>query len=229
RVTHGIGVSPRREHPLALLAPDAYLLRDVVVSHARRLPAIGPREHIRFPAGVALPYQAQPDQREPRLVRGDDRHPVDHQRGHSPPVAITVTAPGSSGDSSTAIRRAIPSTCPANPYTIPDCSASTVFLPITLGGLVNSTLSSCAARRDSASTEISIPGAIAPPTNSPRALTASKLVEVPKSTTIAAPPYRCTAASEFMIRSLPTSLGLSLRIGTPVRTPGSTITASTSA
>src|SRR5271165_6482749 len=104
--------------------------------------------------------------------------------GASPPVAITVTAPGSSGDSSLAIRRPIPSTCPAKPYTIPDCKASTVFLPITRGGLVSSTLSSCAARLDSASTEISIPGASAPPTNSPRALTASKFVEVPKSTTI---------------------------------------------
>ena len=39
---------------------------------------------------------------------------------------------------------------PANPYTMPDCSASTVFLPTTRGGLVSSTFSSCAARRDSA-------------------------------------------------------------------------------
>jgi hypothetical protein len=69
-----------------------------------------------------------------------------------------------------------------------------------------------------------MPGASAPPTNSPRTLTASKFVEVPKSTTIAGPPYRCTAASEFMIRSLPTSLGLSVRTGTPVFTPGSTMT-----
>ena len=32
-----------------------------------------------------------------------------------------------------------------------------------------------------------------------------------------------------MIRSLPTSFGLSIRIGTPVFTPGSTITVGTSA
>jgi hypothetical protein len=107
---------------------------------------------------------------------------------------------------------------------IPDWSDSTVFLPMTLGGLISSTLSSCAARLDRASTEISMPGASAPPTNSPRALTASKFVDVPKSTTIAGPPYRCTAASEFMIRSLPTSLGLSVRTGTPDFTPGSTMT-----
>ena len=54
-----------------------------------------------------------------------------------------------------------------------------------------------------------MPGASAPPRNSPRSLTASKFVDVPKSTTIAGPPYRCTAATAFMIRSLPTSLGLS--------------------
>ena len=34
-----------------------------------------------------------------------------------------------------------------------------------------------------------MPGAIAPPTYSPRALTTSKVVAVPKSTTIAGPPY----------------------------------------
>ena len=73
-----------------------------------------------------------------------------------------------------------------------------------------------------------MPGASAPPTNSPRSLTASKLVDVPKSTTMAGPPYRWTAATVFMIRSLPTSLGLSSRTGTPVFTPGSTMTAGTS-
>ena len=54
-----------------------------------------------------------------------------------------------------------------------------------------------------------MPGASAPPTNSPRSLTASKFVEVPKSTTMAGPPYRCAAAAALVIRSLPTSLGLS--------------------
>ena len=73
-----------------------------------------------------------------------------------------------------------------------------------------------------------MPGATAPPTNSPRSLTASKLVEVPKSTTMAGPPYRCMAAAELVIRSLPTSRGLSYRTGTPVFTPGSTMTEGTS-
>ena len=73
-----------------------------------------------------------------------------------------------------------------------------------------------------------MPGAMAPPTYSPRAETASKVVAVPKSTTMHGPPYRWTAASALMIRSAPTSLGLSIRIGTPVLTPGSTSTAGTS-
>ncbi len=60
-----------------------------------------------------------------------------------------------------------------------------------------------------------MPGAITPPTYSPRAETASKVVAVPKSTTIAGPPYSSTAATALMIRSAPTSLGLSVRIGTP--------------
>lgn len=79
-----------------------------------------------------------------------------------------------------------------------------------------------------ASTEISMPGAITPPVYSPRGETASKVVAVPKSTTIAGPPYSSTAATALMMRSAPTSLGLSIRIGTPVLTPGSTRTAGTS-
>ncbi len=104
-----------------------------------------------------------------------------------------------------------------------------MFLPITDLGRASSTLSSCAPRAPSASTEISIPGAIAPPRYSPRALTASNVVAVPKSTTIAGPPYRATAASAFTTRSVPTSLGLSVCTAIPVRTPGSTTTAGTPA
>jgi hypothetical protein len=60
---------------------------------------------------------------------------------------------------------------------------------------------------------------------SPRALTASKVVAVPKSTTMHGPPYSLMAARALMIRSVPTSLGLSMSTGTPVLTPGSTTTA----
>ncbi len=61
---------------------------------------------------------------------------------------------------------------------------STVFLPITERGRASSILRSWAPRAPSASTEIWIPGAIAPPTHSPRAETASNEVAVPRSTTM---------------------------------------------
>src|SRR6478672_6264357 len=111
---------------------------------------------------------------------------------------------------------------------MPDWSDSTVFLAITDRGRSSSTLRSWAPRRPRASREISMPGAIAPPTYSPRTLTTSNVVAVPKSTTIAGPPNSCEAASALMIRSVPTSRGLSMRTGTPVRTPGSTMTSGTS-
>ena len=83
----------------------------------------------------------------------------------------------------------MPSTWLATPKTIPDCSASTVFLAITERGRSSSTLRSWAPRRPSASSEISMPGAIAPPTYWPLSLTTSNVVAVPpKSTTIAGPP-----------------------------------------
>ena len=80
---------------------------------------------------------------------------------------------------------------------------------MTLFGRINSTLRSCAARAASASTEISIPGASAPPRNSPLGDTTSRFVEVPKSTTIAGPPYKVCAASVLTMRSAPISFGLS--------------------
>ena len=72
----------------------------------------------------------------------------------------------------------MPSTWLATPKTIPDCRASTVFLAITDRGRSNSTLRSWAPRRPSASSEISMPGAIAPPTYCPCSLTTSKVVAV---------------------------------------------------
>ena len=84
----------------------------------------------------------------------------------------------------------MPSTWLAKPKTMPDWSASTVFLAITVRGRSSSTLRSWAPRRPSASSEMSMPGAMAPPMYSPRGLTTSKVVAVPKSTTIAGPSYR---------------------------------------
>ena len=54
-----------------------------------------------------------------------------------------------------------------------------------------------------------MPGKIAPPRYSPLADTASKVVAVPKSTTIVGPPKRSKAATASAMRSAPTSFGLS--------------------
>ena len=129
----------------------------------------------------------------------------------------------------TVMRSTKPSTWPAKPKIVPDWSASTVFFPMTFLGLTSSTLRNCAARAASASTEISIPGARAPPKNSPLGETTSKFVDVPKSTTIAGPPNNVCAASVFTILSAPISFGLSTNKGTPVLIPGSTIVVRTSA
>ena len=67
-----------------------------------------------------------------------------------------------------------------------------------------------------------MPGAMAPPRYSPRALTTSKVVAVPKSTTIAPSGQRSCAATALTIRSAPTSRGFSVRTGTPVFVPGPT-------
>ncbi len=99
---------------------------------------------------------------------------------------------------------------------------------MTFFGLINSTLRSWAARDARASTEISIPGASAPPRNSPLGETTSRFVEVPKSTTIAGPPNNVWAAKVLTMRSAPISFGLSTSNGTPVLIPGSTIVTRTS-
>ena len=75
----------------------------------------------------------------------------------------------------------------------------------------------------SASIEISTPGPITPPRYSPSPETASKLVEVPKSTTTQAPCRFAYAATALTRRSAPSSCGLSIRIGIPVFRPGPTI------
>src|SRR5256885_1114908 len=78
---------------------------------------------------------------------------------------------------------------------IPERRQSAVFFPIAAAGGVSGTRKSRAARRKSDSAEASSPGANAPPRKSPSAETTSKFVVVPKSTTIAGPPYRRWARS----------------------------------
>ena len=121
--------------------------------------AIAGRQRI---SGVALEDEAQSLQGEPRRVRGEARALVEHQRREM--------AGGDDLDVGRRRRRArrssgrpCPSTCAATPKSIPLCSASTVFLAITERGRSSSTLRSCAPRRPSASSEISMPGAMAPP------------------------------------------------------------------
>ena len=70
---------------------------------------------------------------------------------------------------------------------------------------------------------------MAPPRYSPASETASKVVAVPKSTTMHGPPKRRRAATALAIRSAPSSCGLSMAIGRPVRTPGPTIRTSLAA
>ena len=62
--------------------------------------------------------------------------------------------------------------------------ACCVLRPSTLEGIVSSTLGSFAARVKRASAAICTPGAITPPRYSPFGLTTSKVVAVPKSTTM---------------------------------------------
>ena len=86
------------------------------------------------------------------------------------------------------IRRASPSIIPAKPKITPDWIAPRVDLPIAASGSSSSIRGIRAPRSVSAVSEISTPGAIAPPRYSPSAETASKLIPVPKSTTTQAPP-----------------------------------------
>ena len=65
-----------------------------------------------------------------------------------------------------------------------------VDLPISARGGVRSIVGSAAARADSASKEISMPGKITPPRYSPPAFTTSYVTAVPKSTITHAPPAR---------------------------------------
>src|ERR1043166_7417142 len=99
---------------------------------------------------------------------------------------------------------------------------TTVFEPMTLGGLRMSTRGSRAARANSASAEMLSPGAMAPPTYRASAVTRSNVVAVPKSTMHDGPPHRSYAATQLTMRSAPTSWGLSTWMAMPVFTPGST-------
>ena len=100
-----------------------------------------------------------------------------------PPVAISVGSPPSSAS----IRRATPSISPGEAEDHPGLDRPRVDLPIAVSGSPSSIRAIRAPRSVSAVSEISTPGAIAPPRYSPSAETASKLIPVPKSTTTQVP------------------------------------------
>ena len=101
----------------------------------------------------------------------------------SPPVAMASASSPSSARS----RWTIPSTWAAIPKMTPERIASMVDLPISERGSSRSTLGRRAARSVSASSEISIPSAMMPPRYSPAPETTSKVLAVPKSTTMHGP------------------------------------------
>ena len=111
---------------------------------------------------VALMDQAQALQGEhlvdlvDRLGEGDDR------RAARPPVARSAASPSSSS-----IRRTMPSISPAKPKTKPDWIAARLERPIAVSGSARSMRGIRAARSTRALSEISRPGAIAPPRYSP--------------------------------------------------------------
>ena len=80
---------------------------------------------------------------------------------------------------------------------------------MTLSGRSNATRGSLLARWNSASMEIAMPGAIAPPRYSRLGVTASKVVAVPKSTMMSPCGHLSYAATALTMRSAPTSRGLS--------------------
>ena len=91
------------------------------------------------------------------------------------------------------MRETMPSTMATYPKNSPDCIDVTVVPPMIDAGLRTSTRGSRAARWNRASAEMPMPGQMTPPRYSPAAEIASKVVAVPKSTTItgdlAARPY----------------------------------------
>jgi hypothetical protein len=92
---------------------------------------------------------------------------------------------------------------------MPACIESTVRVPITFGGRAMLTRGSLDARKNSASRLMPMPGAMTPPRYTPSPPMTSKVVAVPKSTTMHALFQRSKAATALTMRSAPTSRGLS--------------------
>ena len=160
--------------------------------------------------GVQLVDQAQPLERQQRHVLVDGSAAGD-QRREAAGREHAVPAPSSSF-----MRSTIPSTMADGAVDDAASACSVVDLPIDASA-ARRTRRARAARR----------GRRAPRARSrcrgrsrrrrtrPAAETASKVVAVPKSTTMHGPPTRAMAATALTMRSAPTSRGLSIRIGMP--------------
>ena len=125
--------------------------------------------------------------------------------GASPPVAMAVAPGSATGSGRRSHRPGPPCRRRARTGSPRPCSSRR-----RLGGATSSTRVSLAVRENRLAALACRPGAITPPRNSPFALTTSKFVAVPKSTTIAGPPVIEKAARAFTTRSAPTSRGLSV-------------------
>src|SRR2546428_61951 len=95
-----------------------------------------------------------------------------------------------------------------------------VLRPIASFGRTSSTRYSRAARAISASVAVEMPGAMAPPMNSPAAFTQSNVVAVSRSTTMSGGPERAAAAADFVIPSAPPPRGGAAAGGILTLTPG---------
>ncbi|OPZ32647.1 MAG: hypothetical protein BWY98_01309 [Tenericutes bacterium ADurb.BinA155] len=99
---------------------------------------------------------------------------------------------------------------------MPEFMASSVFLPITDLGVRSETSGKAAVFSTRASIEILKPGAIATPEKAPARSRRMTFVAVPRSTMTAPGPYLWRVPTASATRSLPTSLGWSALIGSPV-------------
>ena len=102
--------------------------------------------------------------------------------GSESPVAIACGVPPVGH--SARIRRTSPSTASAVPHSTPARMQSSVRRPIARWGGVSSVAGSLAVRRTRVSDEVRTPGMMTPPMKRPSAVMQSKVVAVPKSTTM---------------------------------------------
>jgi len=138
--------------------------------------------------------------------------------------SVPVATTGASGAFSAArIWVTMPSSIAAVPNTIPLCRQSAVLAPSRRRGRASSsTCGSCAVLRTSADSEHCGPGRIEPPTRAPEASTASRVVAVSKLTTTQGGAQCCSAPTMAQRSSPPSWAGLSIRMRTPLFSPGPT-------